>query len=258
MNKLKLFMNKHGGIIMTLAGAGCTIASEILTVRATIKATRIIDEIEAKDEVNLETKEKVKLVYPNYILPSVVCGAGLVCIFFANALNKKQQVALLALCATLSTNLESYKKHSREIMGDEKYNEMENDIACERTNNYVPVKRKYSTDLQNELFYDLYSGTWFEAKKDDFDMCIDDFNNLQEHYSVVSLGDWYRYLQSVIADKDQFLNPSDFDEIGWTDEWPSNGMTVMGRIGVYSNGVEKDDCLLYYKVDYTAMPKPIC
>ena len=202
MNKIEMVWKRHGATILTCVGGCGVIFSNVLTARATIKAVDIMN------QRNLPVKEKAKKIVPKYIPAAITTVAALSCIFGSNALNKKQQIALAGVCASLTSSLTDYKKYTRDILGDEKATQVENAIVDSKTKDYV------ATDGY-ELYFDSYSGKWFEARPEDVVTCLYEYNRLFQQYGIVSKGEFYRYIAEIVPDKNEWLDPNDWDEVGY-------------------------------------------
>ena len=127
--KFQRWLTQNSSTILTCMGAAGVIATAVLTGRATIKAVRIVDEIEVHSK-----KEIVKAAWKEYIPAAGVGIATIACIFGANTLNKKQQAALMSAYALLD---QTYK------------------IAEEKVSDICPADGKL-------LFYEPNYGQGFE------------------------------------------------------------------------------------------------
>ena len=158
LRRTKLFANRHGSTILTCVGGAGVITTAVLAVKATPKALTSIDHAEEAKGEKLTKLEIVKVAGPVYI-PAVVSGLGtLVCIFGANALNKRQQAALISAYAFLDNAHKEYKKKVIDLYGEEADKEVKTQIA----------KDKYETanivlDDDKKLFFDDFSGRYFES-----------------------------------------------------------------------------------------------
>lgn len=176
MSKTKMFFRRNGATILTIVAAGGVAVSEALTVRSTIKAIDIL-----KNEKDKPVKEKVKAVAPSCIVPLFATVATIACIFGANKLNKKQQAALMGICATLTNSLADYKKYVRQEFGEEGLEKVQTDIVEEKTKDYTPTEGY-------ELYFDEYSEKWFEAKPTEFLESMYEYNRLFQQNGLVSMG----------------------------------------------------------------------
>lgn len=154
----KLFVKRNASIILTVMGGAGVIATSVMAVKATPKALHALDIAKEEKGEELTKFEVVKAAGPVYI-PSVVTGvATIACIFGANALNKRQQVAMMSAYALLDNSYKEYKKKVAEIHGEEGANHIREEIAKDKLK---------ESDIQlpsdKQLFFDEYLGRYFEA-----------------------------------------------------------------------------------------------
>ena len=114
------FIKRNMPTILSIGAAVGVVVSNILTNKASIKATLKVDEIEKKKHRELTFTEEVKVVAPIYA-PSIVVGAATIgCIFGSNFLNKKQLAALAGAMSILQANFKRYRAGVDNEVGKEK------------------------------------------------------------------------------------------------------------------------------------------
>ena len=193
MNKLivnsKRFMKRNASTILTFAGGIGVIGTAVLAAKETPKALQLLEDAEAKKGEGLTKIEKVKIAGPAYI-PSIITGAATItCIFGANYLNKRQQAALTSAYVLLDNSYKEYKKKVKELHGEDGELEVRTEIA----------KDKYSeTGIQvddgKKLFYDEFSGRYFESTTEDVLRAEYKINKQIVTNSCAYLNEFYEYL----------------------------------------------------------------
>ena len=114
------FIKRNMPTILSIGAAVGVVVSNILTNKASIKATLEVDEIEKKKHRELTFIEEVKVVAPIYA-PSIVVGAATIgCIFESNFLNKKQLAALAGAMSILQANFKRYRAGVVNEVGEKK------------------------------------------------------------------------------------------------------------------------------------------
>lgn len=151
------FVKRHASTILTCIGGAGVVATSVLAVKATPKALTLLEKAREEKGEDLTKTEAIKIAGPAYI-PAVLVGVSTIaCIFGANALNKRQQAALISAYALLDSSYKEYRNKVGEIYGEEADMKIKTEIA----------KDKYDEDLTvepgNELFYDDFSGRYFET-----------------------------------------------------------------------------------------------
>lgn len=200
---MKDFLRRNSSTILTCLGAVGVVATTVMAVKATPKALTLIDNAEKEKGEKLSKWETVKVAGPTYI-PTVITGAATIaCIFGSNIINKHQQASLMSAYALLDNSYKEYRKKVDEIYGEEAGKRVREEIA----------KDKYTgdgtlVDDDKELFYDFYSGRYFESTKAAVTWAQYETNRALYVNCGVSLNEYYEFLglETLPA----------YDEIGWT------------------------------------------
>jgi DNA-dependent RNA polymerase auxiliary subunit epsilon len=109
----------------------------------------------------LTTWETIKVAAPTYIPATLTCLGTLTCIFGANALNRKQQAALISAYVTMDQAYRQYSDKVKKSIGAEAESQIREDIAKENfTGDYI------SESDDTQLFYDMRHGVFFESTVD--------------------------------------------------------------------------------------------
>lgn len=207
MNELlrqsKLFISRNAPTILSCVGGVGVIATAVMAVKATPKALTLIDEAKKEKGEDLTKFETLKVAGPVYI-PSVLTGAAtLACIFGGNVISKHQQATLMSAYALVDNSYKEYRKKVDELYGEEAGEKVREEIA----------KDKYTgdgklVDDDKELFYDFYSGRYFESTKEAVLAAEYATNRALYVNGAVSLGEFYDFLGLEFK--------PEYDVVGWT------------------------------------------
>lgn len=149
------FIKRNMPTILSIGAAVGVVVSNILTNKASIKATLKVDEVEKKKHRELTFIEEVKVVAPIYA-PSIVVGAATIgCIFGSNFLNKKQLAALAGAMSILQAHFKRYREEVVHEVGKEKE---ENIWKASRPNGELLYK---TVSEQESKFVDTTGLTFF-------------------------------------------------------------------------------------------------
>lgn len=207
MNKLlnasKMFVKKNGSTILTCVGSAGVVATSIMAVKATPKAMMLLDDARKEKGDDLTKFEKVMVAGPAYI-PAVVVGVSTItCIFGANALNKRQKAALMSAYALLDSSYKEYKSKVVDLYGEEADSRVIEEIAKDK---YTGDDK--SNDNDSVLFYDEFSGRYFESTNAKVLKAEYKINKKISDHGGVCLNDFYRVLG---------LEPTKYgDRLGWS------------------------------------------
>lgn len=153
-----IHLKRHSSTILTFVGAVGVVATAVTAVRATPKAIELIEVAKAEKGEALTKLEIVQTAGLTYI-PSLAIGLSTIaCIFGANALNKRQQAALISSYALINNVYQEYRDKVKELLGTDTDVHITESIAKDKLDqNYI---RKNTQDL---LFYNQLTGSYFES-----------------------------------------------------------------------------------------------
>lgn len=158
---LRRFIKKNTPTILSGIGVVGVVATTVMAVKATPKALTILEKAEEEKGEKLSKWEKVNVAGPVYI-PAVVTGAATIaCILGANVISRRQQATLISAYALLDNSYREYKKKTDEIYGEEAGRQIRGEIAKDKY-----AGDEVSLDDDKELFFDFYSGRYFESTKE--------------------------------------------------------------------------------------------
>lgn len=157
---IRSFIKRNMPTLLTCLSAVGVVATAVLAVKETPKALNLLENSEKEKGEELTKFEKVKIASPIYI-PSVITGmATIACIFGSNIINKSQQATLMSAYALLDNAYKDYRKKADELYGEQAGEQIREEIAKDKY-----VSDRISLDDDKELFYDFYSGRYFESTK---------------------------------------------------------------------------------------------
>ena len=158
---LKPFIKKNAPTILSCVGAVGVVATAIMAVKATPKALSLLEDAKEEKGEELTKWEKVNTAGPVYI-PTVITGlATVACILGSNVISKRQQATLMSAYALLDNSYREYKRKTDEIYGEDAGKNIRSEIAKDKY-----TGDEVSLDDGKELFYDFYSGRYFESTRE--------------------------------------------------------------------------------------------
>jgi hypothetical protein len=204
-------------IISAFAVTGAAMTA-YLTGKATFKAATII----AAEQTNqdfmekghpLETKEKIKLVWKEYIPPALMLVGTVGCILTANSISATRLAGLAAAYKVSEKQFDEYRDKVTEKLGIKKEQEIRDELNQDRFHNNPP-----SDDIQvlagedEVLFLEAWTGRYFRSKMHLVKMAEARLNHRMIDDMYVSLSDFY---DEIGLARTQFSS-----EVGWTIESP--------------------------------------
>lgn len=197
------FIKRNASTILTCVGAGGVVATAVMVAKESPKALSLLEDATEEKGEKLTKWEKVKIAGPVYI-PAVITGAATIaCIFGSNLISKHQQASLMSAYALLDNSYKEYKKKTDELYGEEAGRNIRGEIA----------KDKYTGDGElmednKELFFDFYSGRYFESTKETVMWAQCETNRAMFVNGAVCLNEYYEFLG--------LEKKPEYEDIGWT------------------------------------------
>lgn len=238
----KKFLKRNGSTILTCVGSIGVVATTIAAVKATPKAIKLLEQAEVQKEEPLTVLEKVYVAAPTYI-PTILLGVSTIaCIFGANALNKRQQAALMSAYALLDNSYKEYKKKVTELYGDD---------ADVRVRSELAKDAYEESDIEYEdnklLFYDEYRQEYFNATMEDVLTAEYVLNRDFSYHGYVVLNEFYDLLK---------LPRTDYGDIlGWA-AWEIHDRQWYSWIEFNHRKVELEDGMECYIIEILTEPRP--
>lgn len=209
MNKLlgqsERFIKRNSSTILTCIGGIGVVATSVLTAKATPKVSLLLKQAEEDKGDKLTKMETVRVAAPVYI-PAILVGASTIaCIFWANALSKRQQTSMISAYALLENSYKEYKRKVKDVYGEEAEKDVLVEIAKDR------YEDSFERDENKQLFYDEFSGRYFESTIENVCRAECELNRLLSVEFVASLNEFYDLLGIERTDYGDYLGWSSYE-----------------------------------------------
>lgn len=214
---VKAFANKHANLIFGILGvagvAGTAVCSSIATKNA-------LDILREHEQEELTTKEKIKLIWPEYIWTSLVglgtCGS----IVISNVVSSKKAAALTAALLISKEQLDTtravfddYRQETLKYLPQDK-NELEkiNKIIEKRPKLEDGEKPKYIRDRLGDILHvkEVDTGIEYDCRLIDLEKGLLEANNLMLEQDYCSMNLFHEMIPNVDIP---------IAEIGWDIGW---------------------------------------
>ena len=215
MTKPNLFLKKNSATILTVAAAAGVITTSVLSAKAAIKASRVLAYKEEEKGEKLTFEETISAIWTIYIPPVVAGVSTIACVFGANILNQRQQASLASAYALIDSSYKEYKAKLKELYGEEAHNNIVDAIAAEKCDEVhisaggltSAYTQEIESDTEPRLFYDEYSGRYFETTIEKVLLAEYHLNRNYILRGFARLNEFYEFLG---------LEPTDYGEtVGW-------------------------------------------
>lgn len=200
-------MKTKNAVICTILGAASAVLAPVLAVKATTKATKILEEIKKGKDENLTKAEVVKTVWKCYIPTATAMIMSVTCVVGAEILNHKQQISLVSAYALLEQTYKQYHNKVKDILGFDKAEELQNEsfreAGLKNQNDQEPL-----TDYRKRTFYDTNTSRYFESTIEEIQDAEYALNRKMALEGSASLNDW--------CDLVGLPKIADGDDVGWS------------------------------------------
>ena len=250
---MKEMLKRNSATIFTVLAVVGVVATAIFTAKETPKAVELCAKVD--DDTDEPTIiDYAKATWKCYV-PAVAIGtATITCIFASNSINKKQIAALAGAYGLVSESYKKYKDAVKETYGDNAHQDILRKIVTDKTENNAPYVNgmaysclDFSQDEDIRLFYDNYSGEYFEST---FSRVLQAEYHLNRNFMLsgaVSLNDFYDFLGLEEIKKKVKCG----DSVGW-----SNFNGELYWIDFDHTRIIIDDGLICYAVEPVFYPDP--
>ena len=163
----KVEFDKHSPEILTGLGVTGMFASVIFSIQATPKAMKSIEEKkkELKKE-KLSVGETIEACWKHYVPTAITLATSTACVLGANSVNTRRNAALAAAYSLSETALTEYQDKVKEVLGENKENDIRADIARDKVNADPPSANAQLVikGKGNTLFLEPISGRYFYSE----------------------------------------------------------------------------------------------
>ena len=129
----KTYYNQNSPTILTGLGVAGLFGSVIFSVRATVKATKAVEEKKKElGKEKLSVKETIGATWKYYIPTAITAATSTACIIGANSRNARRNAALATVCSLSETAAAEYQDKVKEVVGESKEGDVRAAIARDR------------------------------------------------------------------------------------------------------------------------------
>lgn len=213
----KGFCNKHANLIFGILGVGGVVGTAICSSIATKNAVDILKEHENE---NLSTKEKLKLVWPEYIWTGIVGLGTCSSIVISNVISAKKAAALTAALLISKEQLDTtravfndYREATMKYLPQDKEELQKIQKIIDRRPNYESAEpSKYFRDHLGDILHIVESDTGIEydCRLIDLDAGINWANSVINEQGFVTLNAFHESIPNADIP---------VGEIGWDIGW---------------------------------------
>ncbi len=163
-------LKRHTPTILTAVAAVGVVTTGVLSGKASIKASRLLEAEKAEKDADLTVLETLRIVTPTYVSTVCVGTATLACLVGVGVLNRRNQTAVAAAYGILDANFKSYRKAAKEVFGEDADEKIIAEVAKSTYlhgngmfSSGVIYDAKFDMSSEEILFYEEYTGRYFQS-----------------------------------------------------------------------------------------------
>lgn len=201
-------------LILTGIGVAGVLTTAVLTGKATVKATRLIDrhpyvEMGGGTARPIDNREKFTLVWQLYI-PATITGIVTVgAVIASHQIGARRTAAMAGAYVLSSEAFKEYREKVSETMGKKKERAVQDAVVQDRLNSH-PVGEIITTGKGSTLCLEPFSMRYFHSSRDDLMWAQNSLNHTVINHQYASLTDFYNLIG---LDRTQMS-----DDLGWNSD----------------------------------------
>lgn len=181
------FVGNNSPAILTGIGVAGTVATAVLTGKASVRAHEIL-----REEPVTTPQDKVKLVWKEFVPPVLVGSVTITSIVFANRIGTRRAAALAAAYSVSEKAFSEYKEKVVEKIGEKKEQVIKDEVAQKQ----VLDKPQKTSDVivvgDNEiLVYEPLNDRYFKSTMERLMQAQNKVNHERLNQNYISLNDFY-------------------------------------------------------------------
>lgn len=226
-------LNHHMPTILTALSVAGVAATAYLFHRAGKQSTHDLEN-EAPD---LRWDDKLLITWPNYLIPTSVGIATVVCMVSANVLNTQRQATLIGAYALAERTIAKYRGKVTEMLGVANEGVIREQVVKDVASETVVNPDVFARKSDGQLYLDVFSGQQFFSDEESIHKAMDETNEKCEEDGFASLNYFYDRIGARTTQLGEIL--------GWSDGLP---LEVLLTPIVFEDGTAG------FGLDYKRMP----
>lgn len=208
------FVSDNSPSILTGLGVAGAVTTTVLAAQAGFRTSRILDtELDYRKSINaelgLESKEKIQMVWKEFIPAGIAGVATVTAIIAANRVGSRRAAAIAAAFKISEQMSEEYKKRVVDAIGKKAEENIQTKLAEDRIAR-TPGHEVIIISGSKAIFFDEFAGRYFESDIETVRQAVNQVNHRVNNFYYASLTDFYDMLD---LEKTEVS-----DEFGWNSD----------------------------------------
>lgn len=205
---------KNAPALLTGAAVAAALGAVYTGVIAGAKAIRKIDEKQAYEQRYIHTKERIPLVWKEFILPVSLTVVTVGCTIAAQSVNARRQAVLVSGITLVERSFNEYRTATKEVVGDKKHRDILERASENRNRETITegVQQSIVVSGDEVLCEESFTGRMFKSDYETIRKAANDTNLIARHDIGASANEfWTRIgMKSIPVG----------NEVGWNTDHP--------------------------------------
>ena len=187
------FTVKHAPEILIGSGIAAGITGTVLTVPATVKAVKAVENKKREEEKDSLTKKEIfKTCWKYYIPTATMMTLSTLSVLEGQSIHTKRAAALTAAYKISESALAEYKEAVIETIGEKKEREVRDTVAKNKIDrDSIGNHEVIITGKGDTMCYDTWSKRYFKSDLEKIRRAVNELNRQMINEMYVSLNDFY-------------------------------------------------------------------
>ena len=213
LNNATKWVHKNSPALLMGVGICGFVFSIIHSIKATVKATKRVEQYKIETNKAVVTKKEVFSLCWKYYVPSALSASiSIPAIIFSNHVHNKRAAALATAYTMAETTLEEYRNKTKEIVGQKKEEEIHQEVIKDKIENSPKPNTIAILSGDNSLWFEPLTGRYFYSNWNTIQRKANELNAdcLNGMTGYITLSEWFEAIG---------LEPTTAsDLLGWTIE----------------------------------------
>ena len=198
MNAKKLF-KKHGATALLIIGCGGVIGTAVAAVFGKEKYDGLIEETK-KEKKEHKKSDKIKVAAKAYAITAVSAAISIGCLIASHKINANAMATVSAALAAKTVDAKKFAEKTKEIVGEKKYNEIEEKLVEDKMNANPPMT--VITGVGEQLFYDSWNDRYFLSDMETVRKGVNDAVAELQNSHQLSMNEFFEFISPRLSNTD--------------------------------------------------------
>lgn len=210
VTKSQKWLKQHSPEVLVAAGVIGSVSTIYLGARAGTNAAAALEKARFESDDELTTIQEIKVAWKYYIPPTLASAGTIFSILALYKVSADRAAAAAAVLATTQQGLVAYQNKVRELLGEEKEQEIREKVVEDEIRKNPPADNIVLVSTDDVLIHDRYSGHYFRSTVEDVKSVVNTINRQINIYGYCELSEFYDLIGAPVTQHS--------DNVGWNNE----------------------------------------